>query len=106
SEVEGLFSVGTWKSLGWPARLPDYLTREDYYANFLPEVLESARHFQCELAAFDLGAEVETTYFYGVLPGLSTLNALEVKRDGETTMVQQSCTAAANNCLEKGDGTV
>lgn len=106
SQIDSLFSPETWKSLGWPFRIPDYFTREAYYADFLPEVLSSARSFQCTLANFDLGANVPVTYFYGILPELSTVAALEVKKLGEVTEVASSCTAAANNCMSQGDGTV
>ena len=105
SEVNSLFLTETWRTLGWPAHLPDYISADEFYSDHLPELLKSAREFLCELAQFDLGKQVKTTYFYGVLTGLSTMNALEVRRDGQTTYVQ-NCTAAANNCMEKGDGTV
>jgi len=106
SKIDDLFNAERWEELGWPVRLPDYVDRDEFYTSFLPKALEAAKAFQCELADYDLGAQVTTTYFYGVLPGLSTVNALEVRRSNGAVVVERDCKAAANECLDQGDGTV
>jgi pimeloyl-ACP methyl ester carboxylesterase len=103
--VGTLFNAEAWRTWNWPATIPDHI-RESFYDSFLPDALERAHSFLCDVANYDISREVPATYFYGQSEHPDTPVAYEMELRGDRVGLVFPCQALGDECMVGGDGTV
>jgi hypothetical protein len=60
-----VFNVDAWTTFGWPKRFYDPASKQRFVQEKLAGLLEQARTFRCDLAAYDIDKEFRVVRFYG-----------------------------------------
>lgn len=108
----GLFDPSIWRSLGWPMTRPDGISEDDYYLRLLPQHLIRAKSLLCELAHYQMPAEVKAVYFAGSLGHPKPDNGTDLGFDVRIRRFEQhkrgssTLSTAASRGKTEGDGSV